>query len=115
MGLCFSHGSAHWSYSGFNRFRDRLAKIIKYKCWVDSESGLWPGEEPISLLMEHSDCDGYIHWSLCKPLADRLEEVLKCMSTLSKSNKEDWDYLSGMELVEGLRAAYKEKENFVFW
>ena len=28
MGLCFSHGDAQWAYSGFLRFRGKLAKEI---------------------------------------------------------------------------------------
>ena len=30
MGIDFSHGDAHWAYSGFMRFRGRLAVELGY-------------------------------------------------------------------------------------
>lgn len=92
----------------------RLAEIANYTSWVESVDGKWPGEEPLSLLLEHSDCSGFIHWSLCKPLANRLKEVLETMHILSKSSKTDEDYINGKKLVEGLGFAYEYRENFVF-
>ena len=64
MGLAFSYSDAHWSYSGFNRFRNNLVVALGYPISLDdmyetntygqlSRQGIYP-------LINHSDCDGYL-------------------------------------------------------
>lgn len=80
MGLDISPGGAYWSYTGFNRFRTRLAAedgitldamdgfAIYGKSWDDAETTLTP-------LLHHSDCDGYIDSGECEEMLPRLREI----------------------------------------
>ena len=65
MGLNFSHGEAHWSYPGFDRFRNVVAQHIGITL-PDMEgfggATPWPNasKEPLIDLLDHSDADGYL-------------------------------------------------------
>jgi len=62
MGIDFSHGEAHWAYSGFMRFRSLLASSLGYETplmeMYDNGSHDVMENEPIYPLINHSDCDG---------------------------------------------------------
>jgi hypothetical protein len=73
MGLSFSHGGAHWSYSGFREFRLRLAREIGLETLNDL--ALLRGEALMPLLC-HSDCDGELSPTECATVAPRLREVV---------------------------------------
>lgn len=45
--------------------------------------------DPIFKLLHHSDCEGYIALRDCKPLADRLEELLPLMDPPKKLTDKD--------------------------
>lgn len=74
-------GHARWSYSGFNAFRCRLAKICGFdleemkgfggtfqKPWHDEGGDLQP-------LLKHSDCDGELSPAECRKIAPALREA----------------------------------------
>jgi hypothetical protein len=112
MGIDFSHGNAHWAYSGFNRFRAQLAEQIGMKlkdmegfdgttAWKDFEDDIIP-------LLNHSDCDGHLTISECKKIAPRLKELIK-----------DWDDINSdksraEELIIGMEDAIDKNENLEF-
>jgi hypothetical protein len=90
MGLDFDKSDAHWSYSGFHRFRRKLAATIGIT--LDAMEGFedpdWlnPGgrrgyswdkiNDPIVPLLYHSDCDGELLPSECASIAPRLRELV---------------------------------------
>jgi hypothetical protein len=97
MGLDTTHGAWHGAYSAFNRWRDTMAQVAGlplsgepgmratehlYINWdeITEENiyGKWERtpEEPLVVLIAHSDCDGEILPEQAGPLADRLEELL---------------------------------------
>jgi len=107
---------AGWSYSGFNRFRERIAKSIginlhkmegfsevewdKNTPWeiyikaveADRKAGKISWDtvtDPIKSLLCHSDCDGEIPAEECAAIADRLEEIIK-----------DWDETFSVQIEE---------------
>ena len=96
MGLDFSHCSAMWSYSAFNGFRSRLMEEAHYS-WDDVLSR--KGADPLHVLLNHSDCEGYIEVADCIPLADRLAEVTASWWA------DDKDRYETVLLIKGLRAA----------
>ena len=116
MGLDFSHGDAHWAYSGFNRFRERLAQIIGFKLrdmqgFTDSiESGLsWDNiKDPIKDLLNHSDCDGELMVNQCQTIAPRLNEMIKDWG------EDDFDKIQALRLSEGMEESIGDKETFEF-
>ena len=71
----------HWSYSGFGRFRERLATFEGFA--LDEMKGFggardW-GEVTTDLapLLNHSDCDGEMTPAECAQVAPRLEGVIQ--------------------------------------
>ncbi len=112
MGIDFSHGNAHWSYSGFNRFRMRLASEIGIS--LDDMEG-YGGEykweiisDPIKPLLTHSDCDGLLSPDVLFNVAQRLREIV------SSWDDEDYDKFQAIELAEGMELAYHLKEDLIF-
>lgn len=56
------------SYSGYNRFRERLAESVGYwpsDCWEDPESYM---DKPFYELVNFSDCQGTLGTEACKSL-----------------------------------------------
>lgn len=90
MGLLTTHGCWSGPYSMFHRFRLVLCRVAWKKNleWfpgfqaavvVDgspvSHSFDDHRDDPLAILLSHSDCDGVIEHRHCKPLADRLAEI----------------------------------------
>lgn len=75
----------HWSYSGFHRFRKELAVLVgiedleKMRGFVAGGVGAEfpdPAVEPLTYLLEHSDCDGTLNAEQCAAVAPRLRSLL---------------------------------------
>lgn len=93
MGLDTTHDCWHGPYSAFMRWREGLhVHIMAARGTPDPlgldgyrramEQGLWPyndENDPLDVLMSHSDCDGEIAAEMCGPLADALEKLLERM------------------------------------
>ncbi len=85
MGLGFNVGGesvgAHWSYSGFGRFRQRLASEIGIVLKdMNGFGGLTPWKtikDPLTKLLHHSDCDGSLSPRACAVIAPRLREIIE--------------------------------------
>lgn len=112
MGLDFSHCDAHWSYSGFHRFRCKLAKEIGID--LDSMKGFggkisWDKiKDPIKPLLNHSDCDGELTSEECREVAPRLRELVKDWPD------DDYDKQKALELADGMEFAAIMNENLEF-
>jgi len=94
----------------------------------------WPSEEqePLVLLLHHSDCDGRLRWFDCKRLAIRLGKVLReaeddsSLPMLSNSGEVLWTNwrdgrgcYDGMtpateRFIRGLLKAWKAREDVIF-
>ena len=119
MGLDFSRGDAHWSYSGFREFRKNLAKAIGYDydklCYTQEG----PEGEALTPLLHHSDCEGKLTWEECAIVAPRLREVIAPWKSPDGSFyvKEDcssYDYAHGSMLAEAMEACAREKCDLEF-
>lgn len=104
MGLGFSHGAAHWSYSGFHAFRQRLARECGINLMAMEGFGggtPWPKKMKYGLqtLLSHSDCDGKIGPRKCAKLAPRLRKAV------AKWPDDDYDKQSALELAAGMEEA----------
>jgi hypothetical protein len=112
MGLDFSHCDAHWSYSGFNRFRTRIAKDIGVdldKMYGFGGSTSWDTvKDAMVPFLYHSDCDGKLTVSQLKKIAPRLKEIV------SKWPDNDDDKDRALELVKGMDKAIKENKPLLF-
>jgi hypothetical protein len=105
-----------WSYSGFHRFRTRIAESVGIH--LDEMEGfcdcgiLWDDiDDPIKYLLNHSDCDGlwYDHsdcdglwyaWE-CREIYPRLVEIL------SSWPESDDDRIPGLELADMMKQCAK--------
>ena len=99
MGLDFNC-EAHWVYSGFARFRERLAaaagipltEMSGYKeggiAWSEYEDAIIP-------LLNHSDCDGELSPEACSAVAPRLREIISVWHY-------DYDKQQGEMLASGM-------------
>jgi len=119
----------HWSCSGFNEWRGRLAKTIgidlkKMEGYAiirdnngfyesDPAALKWPPtDDPIFILLRHSDCDGEISTAECEKLLPRLEEMLALMP-----RDQCWEIFDGKEsekFVGLLKVAIDKKKPVEF-
>ena len=116
MGLDFSHGEAHWAYSSFNRFRERLAQIAGFN--LRDMQGFtdppvigkdWDNiTDPIKDLLNHSDCDGELTPTQCVTIIPRLGKMIKGWED------DDYDKQNASNLINGMKEAIKEQENLEF-
>lgn len=112
MGLDFSHGQAHFSYSGFDRFRIKLARELSIELEEMEgykENGIsWDGiDDPIVLLLHHSDCDGELSPEACTLIAIRLRELVR-------NWEGDPDMVRAIYLAEGMEEAATAGEPLLF-
>jgi len=69
---------------------------------------------PLHYLLHHSDCDGNIPWSKCRKMANELEKIMPLLPTDSGGGHiGDW-HDKTQKFIDGLRAAYTEKQNVIF-
>lgn len=70
--------------------------------------------DPLYELLHHSDCDGEIPWRSCKGIADSLERLLpKLPAGDGGGHIGNWRDKT-KQFIDGLRLAYKRKENVDF-
>lgn len=134
MGLDTTHGCWHGPYSAFMRYREKLValawgpdplrgNIYNYRGFHDPESHHkheitsvepleFPADDPLTILIDHSDCDGEILPEQARALADRLEELMK----KRMPNRALYDELAPATArwITGLRAAAAAGESVGF-
>lgn len=107
MGVYIHPGGAQWAYSGFNRFRARLAAAEGID--LDSMVG-FGGEQPWELpndtpvtslapLLNHSDCEGYLASYDCASVLPRLKAIVAGWGT---DGSWDYDTQHAGLLIEGM-------------
>lgn len=118
MGLDTSHNCWHGPYTIFNEWRNMIARtaglsVDWYSITDDNLWGEWKStpKEPLMILIAHSDCEGVIHPDQAGPLADRLEQLLDKLPSVS--NAEFWRYKT-QRFIDGLRLAVENSENVDF-
>jgi len=94
-------GAAHWSYTGFNRFRERLAEadqIFLNGMEGFVENGMtWEGiKSPLVPLLFHSDCDGELTPKECQKVVPRLREIISTWPDV------DYDRINGELLATAM-------------
>ena len=111
MGLDFNPGTASWSYTGFNAFRERLAKEINMN--LRSMKGFGGNikfskfNDPIIPLLDHSDCDGHLTVKECEQVAPRLIELVKDWP-------DDYDRQEAIKLANDMLFCVKKKQKLIF-
>lgn len=112
MGLDFRGSRAHWSYSGFHRFRERIADQLGFD--LNSMEGFGGGKkwssikDPIVPLLSHSDCDGEMTPQECKAVYPRLREII------SEWPADDYDRIHAELLADGMENCAIEETPLIF-
>lgn len=140
MGLDTSHGCWHGSYSSFSIFREALARAAEWPAdgpeegfeasggsrinwaslpdgWVMGEGWESVPEDPLVILMAHSDCDGVLPVFALTPLADRLQELRPIVYEAAMHFAPDRaEFMPELldQFVRGLRLAAARGEPVVF-
>jgi len=139
MGLDVTHDCFRAAYSTFSRFRNDLAESAGYAVevirWTDAFTypttlldwghitdeniqGIWEKtpDDPLVVLIAHSDCDGIIAVEQQLPLAERLEELAKDMPDLTGEEGECWAVRhQTLRFAKGLREAHSKNEDVEFY
>lgn len=120
MGIDFSHTDAHWSYGGFARFREALAKhegidldaMEGFRRHGDDRPRIsWSTvTTDLKPLLDHSDCDGQLTPEECRQVAPRLREVIDAIWP----DERDYDRRTGLELAHGMDVAAQAGEPLEF-
>lgn len=117
MGLDTTHDCWHGPYGAFGRWREELTRaagLPELSAMVGfGGQNSWEHweEDPIVILLNHSDCDGVILHKDCAPLAARLEELLPLLQS------DAWGWGSKQlaeQFIKGLRAADAAGEDVEF-
>lgn len=121
MGLDTSHNCWHGPYSAFMRFRREIARTIGVH--LDAMQGfsgnapcvLWSAlkPDPLHVLLNHSDCDGTIEHQDCKPIADRLYEIMPLLPEGTDGAGYNWRE-QAKQFADGLMAAHASGESVEF-
>ena len=145
MGLWASHGCWDGSYAAFLRWRHALAQAAGYKIkeptaedraagycggayvdipwdWFQDENyqGEWPsgapGDDPLIMLIVHSDCDGVIHPEHGTHIAARLEQLLPRLDDSGAGHIANHGGMRAVtrQFIDGLRKAATAAEDVTF-
>ncbi|MCK9570870.1 hypothetical protein M0R72_18110 [Candidatus Pacearchaeota archaeon] len=128
MGLDFHIESnkelhAGWSYSGFMKYRRKLANEIGLV--LNDMIGFggdeeWPDakDEPLVHLLDHSDCDGELTADQCRELLPRLKEIVDEWKERTPANMgfayERYDIQQSEELCNMLEYCAEHGESLLF-
>lgn len=138
MGLGVSHDCWYGAYSAFMRFRIELCRAAGYKLstdpqypdssiqvpsiwyehdWSDQRyQGDWENEapeDPLIVLIVHSDCDGVIPAKWCLPLAKRLQSLAEKMPDTGGGHMPSARG-AAVQFAEGLLRAHDAGEDVEF-
>lgn len=134
MGLDVTHDCWQGAYSAFSRFREEVALAAGYKIVEDgiyrytdidwsvitdeNLQGEWetPPDDPLLVLLIHSDCDGKIPVAYCEHLATRLEQIIPNLRETGEGHLRFGGVKGAAQrFANGLRAAAQANEDVEFW
>ena len=108
---------ARWSYSGFHRFRVRVARLAGIDLdTMETYSGEspWSGvNDALKPLLHHSDCEGELSPDECATVAPRLAELIARMDGAGDTD-ESYDASQGTILVAMMLHCASQRTPLVF-
>lgn len=105
MGVTIRPGGASWAYSGFMRFRERLAQaeginLRDMKGFGGQKSWELPNGSPatsLAPLLRHSDCEGFLASYDCASVLPRLRHIVSGWPEDDYDTQQAWALIAGME------------------
>ena len=120
MGLDTTHGCYHGSYGSFNTWRRKVCEVsglgqLDHKVGFGGQEE-WPDVEndPLVILLSHSDCEGSIPWESCLELAECLKELMPAMRRADNRENITFYEQRTSDFIGGLHLAYSQQENVEF-
>lgn len=116
MGLDFDGSDAHWSYSGFHYFRKCLAADIGIK--LEEMQGFGGSKswdevnDPIKILLYHSDCDGELAAEECEQIYPRLLEIVEKWEDDDEDMSDNKE--QGILLAKGMKKCAEKGKPLIF-
>ena len=112
MGLDFSHCDAHWSYSGFMSFRQRVANAcgLPGNLFQHYDDGTFNQlkDHAVFPFIDHSDCDGELS-------VDEMQSVIPVLRDVVKQwSDDDYDKIQCLRLIDGMEKAVAAGEPLEF-
>lgn len=105
--LDVSHDSFSGTYSSFRNFRYQVAEAAGFGNLMEYEGyggdKTFP-DDPLSILLSHSDCDGEISWQDLPGIIQRLEQIVPAMDESDRI----------LQMIAGFKRAVKNQENIEF-
>ncbi len=119
MGLDVTHDCWHGAYSGFMRWRIKICEVAGYGDLMQRQGFggdiPFPQDDPLTILLDHSDNDGEIEFKYCKPIADRLLELIPALKKAGDGGGHIGSYADKTQaFIDGLLLANRKKENIEF-
>ena len=110
MGVSIYPGRASWSYSGFANFRRalageegiNLAEMTGFGGTREWETSSGQHITPLAPLLNHSDCDGYLHGYECEEVIPRLETILSKWAR-DADPETQYNVQHGLALLAGMK------------
>lgn len=122
MGLGTTHDCWYGAYSAFDRWRTLLTAAVGPQWAINWDAiteanlqGDWDHlpEDPLVVLIAHSDCDGRIVAEACLPLAIRLEQLAESLPTEGAGHLIN-PRVQTLQFAAGLRQAAASGEDVEF-
>ena len=118
MGLDTTHDCWHGAYSAFMRWRRKVCEVAGYGKLADYDGfggdQQFIHDDPLAILLSHSDCDGNIWTEDCESIAEALTALLPAMARADNGNQ-TCSYLSNTtKFIYGLKEAADAMENVEF-
>ena len=122
MGLVIEPGGAQWSYSGFGAFRRALAaeegvdlaQMVGFGGEREWRTSTDQNITPLAPLLNHSDCDGYLHYWECEEVLPRLELIIGRWEHMSYEPNRAHHIEQAQLLAEGMRHSLEHRCALVF-
>lgn len=113
MGVDFSHGQAHFGYTSFRFFREKLATLIGVdRTQMQGCGGERPWTEvddPLTPLLNRSDGDGRLTAEETRQVAARFRELMDNKRLRYQLRSEPWE-----EVLAGLEEAAANGDEFTW-
>lgn len=119
MGLGTSHDCWHGPYSAFNAWRKEICEAAGlgdlYDYYGFGGDKIFDKDDPLTILLYHSDCDGEIEWKDSNAIANRLEECLPNVFGYGSDDIDNHYYVDKTtRFIKGLHESFECQENVEF-
>ena len=114
MGLDFIGSEAHWSYSGFMIFREKVWNTAGFKGKLENlyNNNFYlnqiTSKHPLFWLFHHSDCEGFLTVNRMKKIYPALQNII------NQWDKDDWYKKEAQQWINDMKNLIKNNKKMEF-